>query len=96
MVTNTKIPININIDKSKIFQQKLNTQEDKKLKQACDDFEAFFMQQFLDISLKNSKLAGESAGSDIIKGLYTEALSKASAGSVGISDMLYQFLTKNK
>lgn len=52
------------------------------------------MQQLLDISLKSSKLAGEGSGSDIIKGMYTEAISKQSVGTVGISDMLYNFLTE--
>jgi peptidoglycan hydrolase FlgJ len=66
------------------------------LRKATDDFEAFFMQQLLDISMKNSKIAGEGTGSEIIKGLYTENLAKASAGSLGISDMLYKFLSENK
>jgi Rod binding domain-containing protein len=66
------------------------------LKSVCDDFEAFFMQQILDLSLKNSTIAGEDTGSEIIKGMYTENLSKQSAGGLGISDMLYTFLSENK
>jgi flagellar protein FlgJ len=66
------------------------------LKTVCDDFEAFFMQQILDVSLKNSTIAGEETGSEIIKGMYTENLSKQSAGTLGISDMLYKFLSENK
>lgn len=94
-----------NIDTSFINKMQYN---DKALKQAstkplqedslrkvCDDFESFFTQQFLDVSLKNSKLAGEETGSEIIKGLYTEALSKNSSGTFGISDMLYKFLSEN-
>ncbi len=68
--------------------------QDDALRKVTDDFESFFMQQLLDISLKSSKLAGEGSGSDIIKGMYTEAISKQSVGTVGISDMLYNFLTE--
>lgn len=68
--------------------------EDEALRKVTDDFESFFTQQLLDISLKSTKVAGEGSGSDIIKGMYTEALSKESTGTVGISDMLYNFLTE--
>ena len=69
--------------------------EDDRLRQVANDFEAFFMQQIMDISLKSNKLAGEGAGSDIIKGMYTQTLSRETAGSMGISDMLYKFLSEN-
>jgi len=71
--------------------------EDEALRKVTNDFEAFFMQQLLDISLKSTSIAGEGSGSDIVKGMYTEAVAKESVGTVGISDMLYNFLTeKNK
>ena len=73
---------------------KLSDKTDEQLKAACDEFESFFLRQFMDISLKSTKVAGEGNGSDIIKGMYTEALSKESTGTVGISDMLYNFLTE--
>lgn len=82
-------------DDSAIKQLKTNNVQDESLRKVCNDFESFFTQQFLDISLKSSKLAGEGTGSEIIKGLYTEALSKNSTGTFGISDMLYQFLSEN-
>jgi Rod binding domain-containing protein len=69
---------------------------DDTLRKATDDFEAFFMQQLLDISMKNSKIAGEGTGSEIIKGLYIENIAKSSTGTLGISDMLYKFLSENK
>jgi Rod binding domain-containing protein len=68
----------------------------KNLRKVCDDFESFFMNQLLEISLKTTKLAGDGVGSEIIKGMYTDALSQKSSGSLGISDMLYTFLNKNK
>jgi len=75
----------------------LNTKnvEDKELRKVSNDFETFFTQQLLDISLKSTKMAGGGTGSDIIKGMYTEALSKTTGGSIGISDILYKFLSEN-
>ena len=67
---------------------------DDALKKATDDFEAFFMQQLLEISMKNQKIAGRGTGSEIIKGMYIENIAKASSGTLGISDMLYKFLSK--
>ncbi|OUR72363.1 hypothetical protein A9Q76_03910 [Arcobacter sp. 31_11_sub10_T18] len=70
--------------------------EDEGLRKVSDDFETFFTQQLLDISLKSTKMAGGGTGSDIVKGMYTEALSKTTGGSIGISDILYKFLSENK
>ena len=69
--------------------------EDKALRKASDDFESFFTQQLLDISLKSTKMAGGGTGSDIVKGMYTETLSKTTGGAFGISDILYKFLSEN-
>jgi len=69
---------------------------DNGLREVCNSFESFFMNQILEVSLKSSKLAGEGTGSEIFKGMYTDALSQKSAGSLGISDMLYKFLSEKK
>ncbi len=74
---------------------KPNEMEDKMLRKVSNDFESFFSQQLLDISLQSSSLAGEGSGSDIIKGMYTEALSKTTGGTLGISDLLYKYLSEN-
>lgn len=76
---------------------KLNTKnvEDKVLRKVSDDFETFFSQQLLDISLKSTKMAGGGTGSDIVKGMYTEAIAKTTGGTFGISDILYKFLSEN-
>lgn len=71
-------------------------QSQESLKKVCNDFEAFFMNQILETSLKNSSIAGEGTGSKVIQGMYTDALSKESAGSLGISEMLFKFLSENK
>jgi Rod binding domain-containing protein len=69
-------------------------QDDKGLRDVCNSFESFFMNQILSVSLKSSKLAGEGTGSDIFKSMYTDAISQKSSGSLGISDMLYKFLSE--
>ena len=91
-ITNTAL---INEKFKSLGKQNISQMQQDKLKLACDDFEAFFMQQFLDISLKNSKIAGNDTGSEIIKGMYVENIASQSSGNLGISDMLYKFLSKN-
>ncbi|BFU77704.1 hypothetical protein ALC152_09190 [Arcobacter sp. 15-2] len=73
-----------------------NLKDDSSLRDVCNSFESFFMNQILEVSLKSSKMAGEGTGSDIIKGMYTDALSQKSSGSLGISDMLYKFLSEKQ
>lgn len=69
--------------------------QNERLKEVCNEFESFFTQQFLEASLKSTNIAGEGTGSEIIKGMYTEAVAKSSSGTFGISDMLFQFLSEN-
>jgi len=90
--------LDINSIKPKSYDnlQNKNLNEDKSLREVCNSFESFFMNQVLETSLKSSKMAGEGTGSDIIKGMYTDALSQKSSGSLGISDMLYKFLSEKK
>ena len=78
-------------DKTKIEYIK----EDSELRKVSNEFESFFLNQIMDVSLRDSKVAGEGTGSDIIKSMYTQAIADKSAGSLGISDMLYDFLSKN-
>ena len=49
------------------------------------------MNQIMDISLRSTNVAGEGAGSDIIKGMYLQSISDSATGSLGISDMIYDF-----
>ncbi len=74
----------------------INTKDSESLRSVCNNFESFFMNHLLETSLKSSKLAGEGTGSEIFKGMYTDALSQKSSGSLGISDMLFKFLSENK
>lgn len=93
------INLNTNVDVSNISSQKLQNLDPSKLKgdklkDVCDNFESFFMKQLMDVSLRTTNIAGEGVGSDIVKGMYTEAVSDNSSGSLGISDMLYKFLSE--
>ncbi len=72
-----------------------NIEDEKALRKVSDDFESFFMNQIMDISLRSTNVAGEGAGSDIIKGMYLQSISDNATGSLGISDMIYDFLSKN-
>jgi peptidoglycan hydrolase FlgJ len=81
---------------SNVKEENLKNSNDEQLKKVCNDFESFFINEIMDVSLRSTKVAGEGAGSDIIKGMYTQSIADNSSGSLGISNMLYEFLTKNK
>ena len=78
-----------------VKQDSLKNKDIEQLKSVCNDFESFFINQIMDVSLRDTNIAGEGAGSDIIKGMYTQAVAENSTGSLGISNMLYEFLSKN-
>ena len=92
--------VDINMIKKPALQgtteSSLKNKNDKELKEVCNKFEAFFMNQILEVSLKSTNVAGEATGSKIIQGMYTDALSTTSAGTLGISDMLYKFLDEKR
>jgi len=71
-----------------------SAKEDKALKKVSDDFESFFVQQLMNVSLKGTNVAGEGVGADIFKGMYTDVMSRQASGTFGISEMLYEFLSK--
>jgi len=81
---------------SGITNDSLKTKDSKALRDVCNSFEAFFMNQILETSLKDTNVAGSGTGSKIIQGMYTDALSQNSSGNLGISDMLYRFLSENR
>ena len=79
-----------------VKQENLKDKDSEQLKKVCNDFESFFLNQIMDVSLRSTNIAGEGAGSDIIKGMYMQSVADSSSGSLGISTMLYEFLTQNK
>lgn len=82
-----------NIDKVK--QDNLKNSSNEQLKKVSNDFESFFLNQIMDVSLRSTKIAGEGSGSDIVKSMYIQSVADNSAGNLGISNMLYEFLTRN-
>lgn len=93
MDINTNVSLQ-NLNSENLKKVDASKLEDKAIRAVSNDFESFFTQQLLDISLKETKVAGEGVGADIFQGMYTDAISRSSAGSFGISDMLYEFLSK--
>ena len=72
--------------------------EKERLKKACGDFEAIFMNQMLDSmrdTLTNTSVFGNSLGKDVYKSMYYRQLTSdiAHGGSgLGISELLYNKL----
>lgn len=92
--TNNLVDINT-INQKKYENIDTKNADEQRLKEVCDDFESFFINQIMNVSLKDTKIAGEAAGSDIVKSMYIQAISDNSAGSMGISSMLFEYLSQN-
>ncbi len=72
---------------------KLDINNDKKLKEQTDSFEAFFIKKILDVSLQHdNKLFAKDAGDKIYNSMYNDAISRAMGGKFGFSQMLFDFL----
>ena len=97
MEINSNNLINTDILQTKKFDnlKSENIKDNEQLQKVCNDFESFFLNQIMDVSLRSNKIAGEGPGSDIIKGMYTQSVADNATGSLGISTMLYEFITKN-
>jgi len=71
--------------------------EDAALKEQTDAFEAIIVKMIMDNAAKDEKnLFSEQndPGDKIYKSMYRDELSKASAGSFGFSQMLYDYLSR--
>jgi len=69
------------------------TENLKKLKQSCDDFESEILNFFLKEGLKEENtLFPKSPGEDIYKSMKTEQLSKELSGGFGYSNLLFNYL----
>ncbi|WP_121628045.1 rod-binding protein [Poseidonibacter antarcticus] len=96
MEINSNNLVDISTLQNKDFNNlKTDNLEDKELREVADSFESFFLNQIMDVSLKSTKIAGDGPGSDIIKSMYLQNIADSSSGTFGISDMLYDFLSKN-
>ncbi len=75
---------------------KIENENDVKLKEQTDKFEAFFIKQILDISLKHdNSLFEKDAGDKIYNSMYNDALSNGMSGSFGFSELLFNHLKEN-
>lgn len=71
----------------------MQSENDKKLKEQTDKFEAFFIKKILDVSTKSeNSLFGKSAGDDIYHSMYNDAISNSMGGKFGLSQLLFDFL----
>lgn len=71
--------------------------EDKALRKQTDAFESVILKMLMDNAMKDEKNLFSSQndpGEKIYKSMYRDELSKASAGSFGFSQMLYDYLSK--
>ena len=86
-IQNTNIPkINENVD-------------DKELRAQTDAFEAVIIKMLMDNAAKNDNdifSTQKDPGEKIYKSMYRDELSKASAGDFGFSQMLYEYLSREK
>lgn len=71
--------------------------EDKALREQTDAFESVIVKMLMDNAMKDEKNLFSSQndpGDKIYKSMYRDELSKASAGSFGFSQMLYDYLSQ--
>jgi len=71
----------------------IKSDNDAKLKEQTDKFEAFFIKKVLDISIKSDhSLFPKGAGDEIYRSMYNDALSDKLSGRFGFSELLFNFL----
>jgi Rod binding domain-containing protein len=71
----------------------IKTDNDTKLKEQTDKFEAFFIKKVLDISIKtDNALFPKGAGDEIYRSMYNDALSDKLSGRFGFSELLFNYL----
>lgn len=86
----------LNVADKKIPQIKPNSDE-QALRKQTDQFEAIIVKMMLDNAMKDEKnifSTQNDPGDKIYKSMYRDELSKASAGSFGFSQMLFDYLSE--
>lgn len=67
------------------------------LKKQTDQFEAIILKQLLDTSMKDENtLFGKDPGDKIYNSMFRDEIAKVGAGSMGISEMLINFLSEGR
>lgn len=80
------------------FKQALKGEDDKKLKEACQQLEAVFLFQVIKAmrsTVPNNPLMGSSYGMDVFRSMLDEEYAKlmAAQGTAGLGDLIYRQLT---
>lgn len=73
------------------------TQDEKILREKSDQFESIIIKMMLDNAMKDDDkglFGSKDPGNRIFKSMYRDELSKASAGSFGFSDLLFNYLSE--
>ncbi len=92
---------NLHVNAALTNQQKIPTFQENMdrgaLQEKTDAFEAIIVKMLLDNAMKDDKdifSAQSDPGNKIYKSMYRDELSKASAGSFGFSEMLFDHLSE--
>jgi Rod binding domain-containing protein len=87
------------ISQQHILPKQTKQPEDPELRKQTDAFESVIVKMLLDESMKDENnlfTKQKDPGEKIYKSMYRDELSKASAGSFGFSQMLYDYLSQKK
>lgn len=69
------------------------TDDDTRLREQTDAFEALILKNMLDTALKmDDSLYPKAPGHDIYESMYRDTLSESLSGSFGFSDLLFDYL----
>ncbi len=95
---NTQIGLNAQMLASNNTVPKIDMKvEDDALREQTDAFESVILKMMMDNAMKNQEdlfSSQKDPGDKIYKSMYREELAKASAGSFGFSQMLYDYLSE--
>lgn len=81
------------LDASKSTPKIEKTDDDSKLREQTDSFEALILKHMLDSALKmEDSLYPKAPGHDIYESMYRDTLSESLSGSFGYSELLYNHL----
>lgn len=81
------------LDAAKATPTIQKTDDDSRLREQTDAFEALILKQMLDISLKmDDTLYPKAPGHDIYESMYRDTLSESLSGGFGFSDLLFDYL----
>ena len=76
-----------------------SSEDEVKIREKTDQFEAIIIKMMLDNAMKDDEdglFGSKDPGDKIYKSMYRDELSKASAGSFGFSQLLFDYLTEQK